>query len=76
MRVLNGVNWLRIVCSVRPFSIQNLSAGLQGRHLERKYFILIDIGIPMKIVRLPKMCLHKTHNKVHMNKYLSDNFYI
>jgi hypothetical protein len=30
----------------------------------------------MKLVRLIKMCLNKTYSKVHIGKYLSDNFSI
>jgi hypothetical protein len=28
----------------------------------------------MKLVRLIKMCLNGTHNKVHIGKHLSDSF--
>jgi hypothetical protein len=38
------------------------------------YNILIQFGIPMKQVRLIKMCLNKAYNKVRIGKYLSDNF--
>jgi hypothetical protein len=31
-------------------------------------------GVPMKLVRLIKMCLNETNSKVHIGKYLSDNF--
>jgi hypothetical protein len=36
--------------------------------------ILIECGIPMKLVRLIKMCLHETYSKVHIGKHLSDSF--
>jgi hypothetical protein len=36
--------------------------------------ILIEIGIPLKLVRLIKMCLNETYSKVRIGKYLSDNF--
>jgi hypothetical protein len=36
--------------------------------------ILREFGIPMKLVRLIKMCLNETHSKVRIGKHLSDNF--
>jgi hypothetical protein len=36
------------------------------------YNILVELGIPMKLVRLIKMSFNKTGHKVH--KQLSDNF--
>jgi hypothetical protein len=38
------------------------------------YNILIEFGIPMKLVRLIKICLNDTYSKVHIGKHLSDNF--
>jgi hypothetical protein len=38
------------------------------------YNILIEFGIPMKLVRLIKMCLNETYSKVRLGKHLSDNF--
>jgi sorting nexin-29 len=38
------------------------------------YNILMEFGIPMKLVRLIKMCLNETYSKVRIRKYLSDNF--
>jgi hypothetical protein len=40
------------------------------------YDIRIEIGVPMKPVRpiTRKMCLNKKYNKLHVGKYLSDNF--
>jgi hypothetical protein len=38
------------------------------------YNILIEFGIPLKLVRLIKMCLNETYSKVHIGKHLSDNF--
>jgi hypothetical protein len=39
------------------------------------YNILIEFGIPMKLVRLIKMCLNETYSKVRVGKHLSDNRY-
>jgi hypothetical protein len=36
------------------------------------YNILIECGVPMKLVRLIKMCLNETYSKVHIGKHLSD----
>jgi hypothetical protein len=38
------------------------------------YNILIEFGIPMKLVRLIKMCLIETYSKVRIGKHLSDSF--
>jgi hypothetical protein len=35
---------------------------------------LIEFGVPMKQVRLIKLCLKETYNKVLVGKHLSDNF--
>jgi hypothetical protein len=38
------------------------------------YNILIEFGVPMKLVRLVKVCLNETYNEVRIGKHLSDNF--
>jgi hypothetical protein len=38
------------------------------------YNILIEFGVPMKLVRLIKMCLNETYSKVSTGKHLSDAF--
>jgi hypothetical protein len=38
------------------------------------YNNLIEVGVPMKLVRLIKTCLNKMYSKVHTGKHLSDNF--
>ena len=38
------------------------------------YNILIEFGIPMKMVRLIKMCLNETYSRVQVGKHLSDMF--
>jgi hypothetical protein len=38
------------------------------------YNILIEFGVPMKLVRLIKMCLNEIYNKVRIGKHLSDSF--
>jgi hypothetical protein len=35
------------------------------------YNILIEFGVPMKLVMLIKMCLNETYCKVHNGKHLS-----
>jgi hypothetical protein len=36
----------------------------------------IEFGIPMKLVRLVKMCLNETYSRVRVSKHLSDTFTI
>jgi hypothetical protein len=38
------------------------------------YNILIEFGIPRKLVGLIKMCLNETYSRVHIGKNLSDKF--
>jgi len=38
------------------------------------YNILIEFGIPMKLVRLIKMCLNETYSRVRVSKNLSHMF--
>jgi hypothetical protein len=38
------------------------------------YNIVIEFGVPMKLVRLFKMCLNKTYSKACTGKHLSDSF--
>jgi hypothetical protein len=38
------------------------------------YNILIEFGIPMKLVRLIKVCLSATYSRVRVGKHLSDTF--
>jgi sorting nexin-29 len=38
------------------------------------YNILVKLGIPIKLVRLIKVCLTETRSRVHVGKNLSDGF--
>jgi hypothetical protein len=38
------------------------------------YNILLEFGITKKLVRLIKMCLNETYNKIRIDKRLSDTF--
>jgi len=38
------------------------------------YNIITALGIPMKLVRLIKMCLTETYSRVRVDKHLSDMF--
>jgi hypothetical protein len=40
------------------------------------YNILIEFGIPMKLVGLIQMCLNENYSTVHIGKYQSDKFLI
>ena len=42
--------------------------------MEVLYNILIEFGIPKKLVRLIKICLNETHSRVRVGKNLSDVF--
>jgi hypothetical protein len=37
------------------------------------YNIIIEFGVPMKLVRLIKMCLNETYSKVYRGKHLSES---
>jgi hypothetical protein len=41
---------------------------------EISYNILIEFGVPMKLVRSIKMSLNETYSKVRIGKHLSANF--
>jgi hypothetical protein len=41
---------------------------------ENLYNILLEFGVPKKLVRLIKICLNETCSKVHIGKLLSDKF--
>ena len=38
--------------------------------------ILIESGIPMKLLRLIKICLNETYSRVRVGEHLSDMFHI
>jgi hypothetical protein len=38
------------------------------------YSILLEYGVPKKLVRLIKMCLNETYSKVRIGNLLSDKF--
>jgi hypothetical protein len=38
------------------------------------YNILIEFGVPMKLLRLIKMCLNETYSKIYTGKHWSDSF--
>jgi hypothetical protein len=40
------------------------------------YSILIEFRVPMKLVRLIKMCINETYSEVCIGKHLSDKFLI
>jgi hypothetical protein len=37
------------------------------------YSILIEFGVPLKLLRLIEMCLNEMYSKVHVGKYLPDS---
>jgi hypothetical protein len=44
------------------------------RDLLGLYDMLIEFGIPMKLVRFFRMCFNETYNKGRLGKHLSDAF--
>jgi hypothetical protein len=38
------------------------------------YNLLIEFGVPIQLVRLIKMCLNETYNRVQVGKHVSDMF--
>jgi hypothetical protein len=38
------------------------------------YNVLIEFGVPLELVRLIKLCLNETYNKVRIGKHLSESF--
>jgi hypothetical protein len=41
---------------------------------EEQYNVLKEFGVPLKLVRLIKICLKATYSKVRIGEHLSDNF--
>jgi hypothetical protein len=41
---------------------------------ELLYNILVEFSVHMKLVRLTKMCLNETYNKIRIGNHLSDTF--
>jgi hypothetical protein len=42
--------------------------------MEILYNIFIEFWVPMKLMKLIKMCLNETFSKVRIGKHLSDSF--
>jgi hypothetical protein len=56
--------------------IRDLKKAYNSVRREVLYNILIEFGIPRKLVRLIEMCLLETYSRVRVGKNLSDKFHI
>jgi hypothetical protein len=61
-----------IICTLQLFV--DFKKACDSVRREVLYNILIEFGVPLKLVRLIKMCLKETYGKVRVGKHLSDNF--
>ena len=59
---------------MKQFISQTLRKDYDSVRREVLYNILIEFGIPMKLVRIIKMCLSETCSRVRVFKHLSDIF--
>jgi len=57
-------------------AVHQLFVDLTKVRREVLYNILIEFGIPMKLVRLVKMCLTETYSRIWVGKNVSDMFRI
>jgi hypothetical protein len=55
---------------------KNFKKAYDSVRREVLYGVLIEFGVPMKVVRLIRMCLNETYSKVRIGKHLSDSFNI
>jgi hypothetical protein len=62
-----------LFCHLSPFKIDSNEA-YDSFSREVLYKILIEFGIPMKLVTLIKICLTETYSRVLLDKNLSDVF--
>jgi hypothetical protein len=60
-----GVHWDNM-------SVTGFKKAYNSVRREVLYNILIEFGIPMKLIMLIKMCLNKTYSKAWIGKHLSD----
>jgi hypothetical protein len=54
--------------------ISDFKKAYDSVRIEVLYSILIESGIPMKLVRSVKMCLNGTYSRARVGKHLSDMF--
>jgi hypothetical protein len=64
-----------MMCVIKNREIFNTNSdSYDSVRREVLYNILIEFGVPMKLVSLSKMCLNETYSKVCIGKHLSDSF--
>jgi len=54
--------------------ISNFKKAYHSVRMDVLCSILTEFGIPMKLIRLIKMCLNGTYSRVRVGKHLSDMF--
>jgi hypothetical protein len=58
----------------KKMGVHQLFVDFKKVRREVLYNIPIEFGVPMKLVRLIKMCLNVVYSKIRIGKYLSDSF--
>jgi hypothetical protein len=66
--------WRKNGSTMKHQLFMNFKKAYDSVRREVFYNILIQFGVPMKLVRLIKLCLNETYSEVRIGKDLSDSF--